>query len=113
MKAVGRTFSSVPVTTSTSSSQKMPKSSSNRFFILHYILILYRWICSIFQSISGHMKFTHLIDEQQDVGSKHEEPKNATSWLDNSDSSTELRRRLGKGNALSNDHQDQRNAVPA
>lgn len=98
MKAVGRTFSSVPVPTSTSSSQKMPKSSSNRFFIFHYILILYRWICSIFQSISGHMKLTHLIDEQQDASLKHDEAKTTGSKPDLQDSEDSLRRRMGGPN---------------
>lgn len=97
MKAVGGTFSGVPVTTSASSSQKMPKPSSNRFFVFHYILVLYRWICSMFQSNSGPMKLTHVIDEQQDASPKqHEESKptgikpDAQDYTDNS-----LRHRMG------------------
>ena len=97
MKAVGGTFSGVPVTTSASSSQKMPKPSSNRFFVFHYILVLYRWICSMFQSNSGPMKLTHVIDEQQDASPKqHEESKptgikpDAQDYTDNS-----IRHRMG------------------
>lgn len=98
MKAVGRTFSSAPIPTTASSSQKMPKSSSNRFFVLHYILILYRWICSIFQSISGHMKLTHLMDEEQDASIKHDEAKVTTSATDIQDNHLSLQHRLRKGN---------------
>jgi hypothetical protein len=96
MKAVGRTFSSAPIPTTASSSQKMPKSSSNRFFVLHYILILYRWICTIFQSISGHMKLTHLMDEDQDASIKHDEAKVTTSATDIQDKNISLQHRIGK-----------------
>lgn len=95
MKAVGGTFSGVPVTTSASSSQKMPKPSSNRFFVFHYILVLYRWICSMFQSTSGPMKLTHVIDEQQDASPKqHEESKSTGIKPDAQDyTDTSLRHR--------------------
>ncbi|KAH8553914.1 hypothetical protein BGW37DRAFT_237090 [Umbelopsis sp. PMI_123] len=95
MKAVGGTLSGVPVTSSASSSQKMPKPSSNRFFVFHYILVLYRWICSMFQSNSGPMKLTHLIDEQQDASPKHDEAKSTGSKPDAQDYDTSLRYRMG------------------
>jgi NLI interacting factor-like phosphatase len=96
MKAVGGTFSGVPVTTSASSSHKMPKPSSNRFFVFHYILVLYRWICSMFQSNSGPMKLTHVIDEQQDTSPpKHDEAKTTGTKPDAQDYDTSLRHRMG------------------
>lgn len=109
MKAVGRTFSSVPAPTPISSSQKMPKSSSHRFFVFHYILVLYRWICSIFQSVSGHMKFTHLIVEQQDASLKHDEVKSSSNDLQDAAAEASLRHRIGVQNAVM-PHDEERNS---
>ncbi|CAO3665723.1 unnamed protein product [Umbelopsis vinacea] len=62
-----------------------------------------------FQGVSGHMKFTDLIGEQQDASLKHDEVKSSSNDLQDAAAEASLRHRIGVQNAVM-PHDEERNS---